>query len=75
MDKRTQRPKIWMYKDKATGRMKGECTVTFDDPFTAKSAIQWFDGKEFMGRVVKVRMSCLFAYLLEKYVYQWNKYE
>lgn len=36
--------------------MKGECTVTFDDPFTAKSAIQWFDGKEFMGRVVKVRI-------------------
>ncbi|KAG7175769.1 RNA-binding protein cabeza-like [Homarus americanus] len=40
MDKRTQRPKIWMYKDKATGRMKGECTVTFDDPFTAKSRWQ-----------------------------------
>ena len=57
MDKRTQRPKIWMYKDKGSGRMKGECTVTFDDPFTAKSAIQWFDGKEFMGRIVKVRRS------------------
>ncbi|KAK8745197.1 hypothetical protein OTU49_000508 [Cherax quadricarinatus] len=57
MDKRTQRPKIWMYKDKATGRMKGECTVTFDDPFTAKSAIQWFDGKLFMGRTVKVQMA------------------
>lgn len=54
MDKKTQRPKIWMYKDKATGRMKGECTVTFDDPFTAKSAIQWFDGKPFLGRNVKV---------------------
>lgn len=54
MDKRTQRPKIWMYKDKATGRMKGECTVTFDDPYTAKSAISWFDGKLFMGRTVKV---------------------
>lgn len=54
MDRKTQRPKIWMYKDKATGRMKGECTVTFDDPYTAKSAIQWFDGKAFMGSNIKV---------------------
>lgn len=56
VDKRTQRPKIWMYKDKASGRMKGECTVTFDDPYTAKSAISWFDGKLFMGRTVKVML-------------------
>lgn len=66
-----------MYKDKATGRMKGECTVTFDDPFTAKSAIQWFDGKEFMGRVVKARMFvCLFAIItLGIYVDQRSRYE
>nr|XP_027209537.1 RNA-binding protein cabeza-like isoform X2 [Penaeus vannamei] len=57
MDRKTQRPKIWMYKDKATGRMKGECTVTFDDPYTAKSAIQWFDGKAFMGSNIKVQMA------------------
>ena len=47
MDKKTNRPKIWMYKDKMTGRMKGECTVTYDDPYTAQSAIKWFDGKSF----------------------------
>lgn len=54
MDRKTHRPKIWMYRDKASGRSKGECTVTFEDPFTAKSAIEWFDGKDFMGKGVKV---------------------
>ena len=53
-----------MYKDKATGRMKGECTVTFDDPYTAKSAINWFDGKLFMGRTVKVMLLPTLPYLL-----------
>ena len=53
-DRKTQKPKIWMYRDKASGRSKGECTVTFDDAFTAKAAIDWFDGKEFMSRQIKV---------------------
>ena len=39
------RPKIWMYNDKNTGKSKGECTVTYDDAHTARSAIQWFDGE------------------------------
>lgn len=45
IDKKTQRPKIWIYKDKITGRGKGEATVTYDDPPTTSSAIQWFNGK------------------------------
>jgi len=28
-----------------TGRPKGEATVTYDDPETAKAAINWFSGK------------------------------
>lgn len=44
-DKRNQCPKIWIYKDKTTGKGKGEATITFDDPPTATSAISWFDGK------------------------------
>lgn len=44
MDKKTNKPKIWMYNDKATGRPKGEATVTYDDANAAKSAISWFDG-------------------------------
>ncbi|KAI5697736.1 hypothetical protein M8J75_014827 [Diaphorina citri] len=39
MDKRTMKPKIWLYIDKSTGRSKGEATVTFDDAHAAGSAI------------------------------------
>jgi RNA-binding protein FUS len=34
-----------MYNDKATGRPKGEATVTYDDANAARSAIKWFDSK------------------------------
>ena len=56
-DKRTQKPKIWIYKDKATGCGKGEATITYDDSHTATSAIDWFDGKDFNGSVVKVQLA------------------
>lgn len=44
-DKRTMKPRIWMYMDKATGKPKGEATVTYDDPNAARSAIEWFNGE------------------------------
>lgn len=44
-DRKNQCPKIWIYKDKTTGRGKGEATITYDDPPTATSAISWFSGK------------------------------
>lgn len=49
MDKRTGKPKVWIYKDKNTGVPKGEATVTFDDPGTASAAINWFDGRFYHG--------------------------
>ncbi|KAL3247377.1 hypothetical protein MRX96_057099 [Rhipicephalus microplus] len=49
IDKKTGKNKIWIYKDKITGKGKGEATITYDDPPTANSAITWFHGKEFMG--------------------------
>lgn len=57
MDKRTQKQKIWLYKDKTTGESKGEATVTYDDADAAQSAINWFDGKEFRGSVIKVQLA------------------
>lgn len=36
---------INLYSDKSTGRPKGEATVSFDDPPSAKAAIDWFDGR------------------------------
>jgi len=41
--------KVWLYKDKQTGQMKGDGTVTYEDPFSAASAVQWFNDKEFKG--------------------------
>lgn len=49
MDKRTGKQRIWIYKDKVTGKGKGEATITYDDPPTASSAINWFGGKIIKG--------------------------
>ena len=47
------RLQIWLYRDKVTGMLKGDATVTFEDPFAAASAPSWFDGKTFAdGRSV-----------------------
>ncbi|XP_059370936.1 RNA-binding protein FUS-like isoform X2 [Carassius carassius] len=54
INKKTGSPMINLYTDKATGRLKGEATVSFDDPPSAKAAIEWFDGKEFKGKPLKV---------------------
>ena len=29
--------------------LQGDGTVTYQDPFSAASAVQWFNGKEFKG--------------------------
>lgn len=49
--------KIWLYKDKVTGDSKGEATVTYDDANAARSAISWFDGKDFRGVTIKVQLA------------------
>ncbi|XP_036306805.1 TATA-binding protein-associated factor 2N isoform X7 [Pipistrellus kuhlii] len=53
-NKKTGKPMINLYTDKDTGKSKGEATVSFDDPPSAKAAIDWFDGKEFHGNIIKV---------------------
>ncbi|XP_074261501.1 RNA-binding protein FUS-like [Saimiri boliviensis] len=45
---------INLYTDRETGKLKGEATVSFDDPPSAKAVIDWFDGKEFSGNPIKV---------------------
>lgn len=57
MDKKTRKPKIWVYKNKETGKPKGEVTITYDDPPTASSAISWFNGKELNGAILKVELA------------------
>uniref|UniRef100_A0A8D2KRQ1 TATA-box binding protein associated factor 15 n=1 Tax=Varanus komodoensis TaxID=61221 RepID=A0A8D2KRQ1_VARKO len=53
-NKKTGKLMINLYTDKDTGKPKGEATVSFDDPPSAKAAIDWFDGKEFNGSIIRV---------------------
>jgi len=57
IDKKTRKEKIWVYKDKETGKPKGECTITYDDPAAAPSAISWFNGKDLNGATLKVELA------------------
>jgi hypothetical protein len=41
--------RLCRYRDKVTNALKGDGTVTYEDPFSAASAVQWFNGKEWKG--------------------------
>jgi len=56
-DKRSGKPKIVIYRDKTTGEIKGDATVTYDDIATPEAAIEWFDGKEFLERTIHVELA------------------
>ncbi|XP_071703414.1 transcription initiation factor TFIID subunit 15 [Rutidosis leptorrhynchoides] len=56
-DKRTGRPKIWLYRDKVTNEPKGDATVTYEDPYAAQAAVEWFNNKDFHGSIIEVLMA------------------
>ena len=59
-DRKTGKPRIFLYTDRNTGEPKGEVTVTYEDPQAAQQAIQWFNGKEFnSGGPIKVSMAMI----------------
>jgi len=43
-------PTIHIYKDKRTGRPKGDATVSYEDTETAQSAVRWYNDSPFMNR-------------------------
>ncbi|KAF7131693.1 hypothetical protein RHSIM_Rhsim09G0072300 [Rhododendron simsii] len=53
-DKRTGRPKVWLYRDKVTDEPKGDATVTYEDPHAALAAVEWFNNKDFHGMTIGV---------------------
>ncbi|GAB4850665.1 TATA-binding protein-associated factor 2N, variant 3 [Ancistrocladus abbreviatus] len=53
-DKRTGRPKIWLYRDKITNEPKGDATITYEDPHAALAAVEWFNNKDFHGSQIGV---------------------
>ncbi|KAL9265695.1 Transcription initiation factor TFIID subunit 15-like protein [Drosera capensis] len=56
-DKRTARPKIWLYRDKATNEPKGDATITYEDPYAASAAVEWFHNKDFHGEIIRVSIA------------------
>ncbi|KAK6145737.1 hypothetical protein DH2020_022557 [Rehmannia glutinosa] len=53
-DKRSGRPKIWIYHDKVTNEPKGDATVTYEDPHAALAAVEWFNNNDFHGATIGV---------------------
>ncbi|CAF5065376.1 unnamed protein product, partial [Rotaria magnacalcarata] len=56
-DRKTGLPKIWLYKDKATGEGKGEATITYEDEEAAQAAINWYNDKEVLANMVKISLA------------------
>merc|ERR1719184_35281 len=57
IDKKLNKPKIWLFKDRESGEPKGEATITYDDPSAAQAAIQWFNGQPFNGGQTMLKVS------------------
>ncbi|KAK7828617.1 hypothetical protein U0070_007141 [Myodes glareolus] len=48
---------IHIYLDTETGMPKGDATVSYEDPPTAKAAVERFDGKDFQKIKLKVSLA------------------
>lgn len=54
IEKKKQKPRIVIYRDKVTNEQKGDACITYEDPHAASSAIRIFNDKEFLGHIIKV---------------------
>ena len=53
-DKLTKKDRIWLYKDKETGRPTGECTITYRNTETQQKALHTYNGEYFQGCKIDV---------------------
>ena len=44
MNRRLGQPAINIYTDKDSGKPKGDATLSYEEPFCAKAAVEHFDG-------------------------------
>ncbi|KAJ8401989.1 hypothetical protein AAFF_G00372240 [Aldrovandia affinis] len=44
INKRTGLPAVNIYTDKESGKPKGDATLSYEEPPSAKAAVEWFDG-------------------------------
>lgn len=56
INKRTGLPAVNIYTDKDTGKPKGDATLSYEEPPSAKAAVEWFDG---MFVFTKISPECL----------------
>ncbi|XP_076854104.1 EWS RNA-binding protein 1b isoform X5 [Brachyhypopomus gauderio] len=57
INRRTTQPAINIYTDKDSGKPKGDATLSYEEPFCARAAVEHFNGKEFQGRRLNVSMA------------------
>ncbi|XP_056100011.1 EWS RNA-binding protein 1b isoform X2 [Rhinichthys klamathensis goyatoka] len=57
INRRLNQPAINIYTDKDSGKPKGDATLSYEEPAIAKAAVEYFDGKEYQGRRLKVSMA------------------
>jgi RNA-binding protein FUS len=67
-----KKPKVWLYTDKLTGQVKGDATVTYEDPHTAPKAVEWWNNKPFSDKEPNQKMSVSLAEKKEEPQGGWN---
>lgn len=56
INKRTGLPAVNIYTDKDTGKPKGDATLSYEEPPSAKAAVEWFDGAL---NLTEISLECL----------------
>ena len=61
MNRRLGQPAINIYTDKDSGKPKGDATLSYEEPFCAKAAVEHFDGMVLIVCACACVCSCVCA--------------